>query len=961
MTPGARVTRRSGTGHAGGVAAVSPVLVGRAAEVAALGESWALARGGAPATVLIGGEAGIGKTRLVGHFTASVEAEVLYGGCVDLSGGLPFGPFTAALRGHADTPAELLPGDVEVDSDTARARLFEQVLTQFAGLCARRPVVFVIEDIHWIDRSSLDLLSFLVHNQQAAGALLCLVTYRSDELERAHPLRRSLAELDRIAWTRRMELPRLTRRAVGSLVGAIAGAEPAAGLVAEIHQRSEGNPFFAEVLLDRQEQPGLPESLRDLLLARVARLPEQTQAALGTAAAGVGRVSHELLAAVSGLDNGALSAALRPAVAAGVLVVDGDGYRFRHALISEAVRDDQLPGERAAAHRRFAQVLAADHGLAADGRGSAELAFHWHAAGDASRALEAAWQAAGDAGARLAYAERLDMLERVLDLWARVPDAAHCTGCDRPAVLDAAVAAAGDAGEFERGVALATAALAGAEGDPVRTARLLGQRAPMLAGLGRAGAVDDLHAAVRIAPPGHPVRAVVLCSLAGRLQGDSRSDEAEEAAAEALDIARQTGDARIEAQALIVLAQCRVRRGDLAGELPRLAEAEETAARLGAHGVRLQAVFAQAMALVAFGEYERAAERARQGIAVAESIGLARTYGAIGGSHLASALIGQGQWDEAANAVEHALDHTPAPVLQVPLVCLRATVALARGDAVPAEKALAFTREAVAPGWRPPLDAWLPPRLEAELRLAQGRVAEAAAVIRRGLADADLRRSEWFTWPLLAIGARVAAAGAPGLLDGLRRRAAETPTTGPVLRALALTFAAEADRAAGTVARAPWDEAVAAWEGVGDPHQLGQALIGAAEAAAADGDRPAAAAQLRRVVEIADRLGARRLRAQAESLARRARLTPAGDQAAQAADLGEQARHQYGLTARELEVLRLVAIGRSNRDIAAELFISAKTASVHVSNIMSKLGVASRVEAAALAYRLGLGDQARPT
>ena len=484
--------------------AVSPVMVGRAAETAVLGESWALARGGSPATVLIGGEAGIGKTRLVRHFTADVEAEVLYGGCVDLSGsGLPFVPFTAALRGHADTPAELLPGDVQADSDTARARLFEEMLTRLAGLCARRPVVLVIEDIHWIDRSSLDLLSFLVHNQQAAGALLCVVTYRSDELERAHPLRRSLAELDRVAWTRRMELPRLTRRAVGSLVGAIEGAEPAASLVAEIYRRSEGNPFFAEVLLDRQDQPGLPESLRDLLLARVARLPEPTQAVLRMAAAGVDRVSHELLAAASGLDDGALSAALRPAVAAGVLVVDGDGYRFRHALISEAVRDDQLPGERAAAHRQFAQALAAGHGLAADGRGSAELAFHWHAAGDASRALEAAWQAAGDAGARLAYAERLDMLERVLELWARVPDAARCIGCDRPAVLDAAVAAADDAGEPERGVALATAALAGAEGDPVRTAWLLWQRATMLGGLGRAG-LDDLNAAVRIAPPGHP-------------------------------------------------------------------------------------------------------------------------------------------------------------------------------------------------------------------------------------------------------------------------------------------------------------------------------------------------------------------------------------------------------------------------------------------------------------------------
>jgi len=639
-----------------------------------------------------------------------------------------------------------------------------------------------------------------------------------------------------------------------------------------------------------------------------------------------------------------------------VLVVDGDGYRFRHALISEAVRDDQLPGERAAAHRRFAQALAADRGLAADGSGSAELAFHWHETGDADRALEAAWQAAGDAGARLAYAERLDMLERVLELWARVPDAARCTGCDRPAVVDAAVAAAADAGEFVRGVALATAALAGAEGDPVRTARLLGQRAPMLAGLGRAGALDDLHAAARIAPRGHPVRAAVLCSLAGRLLGDSRRDEAEEAAAEALDIARQTGDARTEARALIVLAQGRARRGDLAAELPRLAEAEETAARLGAHGVRLQAVFAQAMALGAFGEYERAAERARHGIAVAESIGLARTYGAIGGSLLADALIEWGRWDEATSAVEHALDHTPTPVLQVPLVCLRATIALARGDVVPAEQAMAFTREALAPGVTPQVDRSLPLRLEAELRLAQGRVTEAAAVIERGLADVGLRRSEWSTWLMLAVGARVAAAGAPGLLDSLRRRAAETPATGPVLRALALAFAAEADRAAGAVARAPWDEAVAAWEGVGDPYQLGRALIGAAEAAAADGDRPAAAAQVRCAAEIADRLGARRLREQAEWLARRARLTLAGDPAAPAADPGEQARHQYGLTARELEVLRLVAIGRSNRAIAAELFISAKTASVHVSNIMSKLGVSSRVEAASLAYRLGLGD-----
>jgi len=495
----------------------------------------------------------------------------------------------------------------------------------------------------------------------------------------------------------------------------------------------------------------------------------------------------------------------------------------------------------------------------------------------------------------------------------------------------------------------------------VRTARLLGQRAPMLAGLGRAGELDDLSAAVRIAPPGHPVRAVVLCALASRLLSVPRSDEAEDAAAEALDIARAAGDARIEAQALILLAGRRVRLGDLAAELPRLAEAEEAAARLGAHGVRLQAIATQATVLVAFGEYERAAERARHGIAVAQSIGLARTHGVVGGSLLATALIEAGRWDEATSAVEHALDHTPAPVLQIPLVCLRAAIALARGDTAPAEKALAFTREALAPGVRPAVDPWLPLRLEAELRLAQGRVAEAAAVVERGLADADLRRSERFTWPMLVVAAQVAAAGAPGLLDELRHRAAESPVTGPVLRGLALTFGAEADRAAGIVVRSECDEAVAAWEQVGNPYRLARALMGAAEAAAADGDRPAAAVHVRRAAEIADRLGARPLREQADWLARRARLTLAGDPAAPAAEPGEHAQREYGLTARELEVLRLLALGRSNRDIAAELFISAKTASVHVSNIMAKLGVTSRVEAAAIAYRLGLGDQARST
>ena len=432
--------------------ASSPVLVGRAEQMAALEAAFVSVRQGGPSAVLLGGEAGVGKSRLVSDFSrtaASAGARVLTGGCLELgTDGLPFTPFTAVLRDlvhemGADAVASMLPGrttrglarllpelgepDTGGDPAEARARLFEEVLRALEYLTRHSPLVLVIEDAHWADRSSRDLLTFLIGNQRSLSGLLIVVTYRSDELHRTHPLRPLLASLDRIAWVERIELQRLTRQDTSELAVRILGREPDGDLAEALYHRSEGNPLFIEALLccDGEISRELPESLRDLLLESVRRLPEDTQEVLRVASAGGASTGHLLLVAVSGLDDAALTRAVRPAVTANVLHPSGDGYAFRHELIREAVHDDLLPGEHGRLHSRFAEAIDADPALVPPGRAAIEMAHHWHSAHDSPWALIGAWRAAAQAGRAVAAAERLSLLARVLELWDQVPDAAE--------------------------------------------------------------------------------------------------------------------------------------------------------------------------------------------------------------------------------------------------------------------------------------------------------------------------------------------------------------------------------------------------------------------------------------------------------------------------------------------------------------------------------------------------------
>jgi DNA-binding CsgD family transcriptional regulator len=975
-----------------GVGLISPVMAGRSSEVAVLRRAFGRVCQGSPAVVLLGGEAGAGKTRLITEFTGGLtgQAWLLSGGCVDLGGaGLAFAPFAAALRGlvrqlGADTVISLLPGGVpgelgrlqpalgsprsldtgsDRDVGAARARLFEELLGLLENLADERPVVLVIEDAHWADQSSRELLSFLARNLQAATAVLILVSYRSDGLDASHPLRLMLAELERLPSVERVDLPPLSRREVIAQIRDILGGPGPAGLTGEVVSRAGGNPLFVELLLDSGGQ--LPESLRDLLLARARQLSDDTQQVLGAAAAAGDRFGQPLLEAVSGLSEEVLSDALRPAVAAGVLVTDGEVLAFRHALIREAVQAGLLPGERRRWHAELARVLEADPGLAPDSRAVSQIAHHWHVAGEPARALPAAWRAAAGAAAALAYGEQLVMLDRVLGLWGAVPDASGLAGTSRAEVLEQAVTAAHRAGEPEHGVRLADAALAepGIKTDPVRAFFVTERRAAMSLQLRRPD-VARLQAAADNVAEDDPARPRVLAALAEQLLDAQLAEEAYERGEQALAAARRSRDPAAESSALVTVGAAAARRGELAAQLPRLAEAAAIAEQADAHSLLMRALQWQSSVLEAYGEHERAAEAARHGIVVAAAAGLARTSGALHVVNLAEALTSLGRWDEALEVTGHALGLLPPAGPRVRLLRVTGLIALARGDLPAAADALRDARaESPVSGESfGTAETLMLTEPEVGLLAAQGDPAAALAAARRVLAAEGSRTSrlERWLWPLLAITAQAAcramAPGAPGELaaaarDVLKlaaRHAASAPVS-PVGLAHATSYRAAADEAAGRGNSRAWDDVAAAWERLGEPYRQAQALLHACDVALASGeDRDTAGRRLRQAAGLADKLAAVPLREEITSLAKRARLDVAGG------DAGTASPANLGLTERELEVLRLVAAGRSNRGIAAELFISAKTASVHVSNILAKLGVHSRGEAAAIAHQAGI-------
>ncbi|MER7590206.1 AAA family ATPase [Micromonospora sp. NPDC127501] len=959
------------------VRAASSVLVGRHRETVALRDALGRARAGEPTTVLVGGEAGVGKTRLLEEFAGWATdgaARVLVGQCLELGeAGLPFAPFAAALRAvlRADGPevfagyeAEFAPLLPELGratatlttpravplSDAPRGYLFDLVAELFQRLADARPLVLIIEDLHWADRSTRDLIGFLVRAARP-GRLLLVCTYRTDELQRGHPLRPFLAELDRARGVERVELARLDRDGTAAILADLLGAEPLARAVDDVHDRTQGNPFFIEELAVAGDPIGcaaLPETLRDLLLARVDRLPEPAQRVLRIAAAGGTRFAHDLLAEVAGLPETELEDALRAAVAAQLVVADRDGdYEFRHALVREAVHDELLPGEHARLHARFAAAIEAQPHLVAAGRAPAEIAHHWHAAHDHPRALVAARAAACAAADRYAYAEQRRLLERALELWELVPDAADLLGMDHLALLEQTLDAAVTAGDFSRAITLTRAGLAEVDVDaaPLRAARLLDQRGRLMALLGKSDGSGELDEAYRLAAGGPPgaERVRLLADIATHLVKID-PQKAARVAAEAAADAEALGE-HVALLSTRIALLCHGER-DLTGGLAELGQAAAAARAAGDAPTLVLAMVFESDMLCELGRYAESAQAAEAGAAEARRVGISRSTGAYLLSNRAEALIALGRWDEAEAVCAEAARIDLSGVTGLHWLQLGAGLRLARahpGADELVDRALTFlNRPYLWPNHRLPLH-----ELAIEAALAADDKVEAVRAARVAVADESLPRLPREGWPVLSAAARTAArVGDRELAAAVAALATDLPARHPAARAHAAQVTALL--AVGDQALPAWRAAVDAWRADGQPYPLGRALLALGEATAAAGEREETAAAVTEATEIGRRLGATPLVEAAATLARRVGLRGAAGGGA-GADL---------LTAREREVLRLVAEGHSNSRIAERLFISPKTASVHVSRIIAKLGVTNRVEAAALAHRLGLLTEA---
>ncbi|WP_173135355.1 helix-turn-helix transcriptional regulator [Kibdelosporangium persicum] len=964
-------------------------LVGRQDELARLRAALATAAAGQAGAVLIGGDAGVGKTRLLTEFVAAARSggtTVFTGRCLDVDeAGLPYLPFVEAL-GQL-TPAQrtvaarravlsrLMPGVAPAEESNEPAmeqlRLFDGVHGLFSDLAAETPVLLAIEDLHWADASTRDLILFLV-SRLYTQRILIVGTYRLDDLHRRHPLRPLLGELSRLSTVELMELGPFDQAHAMKLVDALSDGTLPSATVQKIAKRSEGNAFFCEELTAAYgDGAGVPAGLADLLLARIERLSGDARKVVRAAAVASQRVTHESLRTVSSLPDDVLEEALRETVQHNVLVAADGGYTFRHALLREAVYDDLLPGERVRLHAGYAQVVTSN----------ALLAYHSLRSHDLPGALVASVKAADEAGKMGALGEKLRHVEQALELWRAVPDPERLTGRTELGMVRAAARASIASGEVERAEEYSRAAVALADelDDPELRAETRHQLAFALIALEDRGSeiqktVDEAWDLVRDRPAGQ-TRAKVLALAARSWVWSWQIDLAEvkSLAEQALRDAREVGATAVEVDALVTRAVFAEWEGDVAESIRMGAAAAERAASIGAYDVELRARKNNAVTLWIHGDKTNALRMMDFIAERSVEVGLPWNLSGID-ARLERVVMryANGDW---AGALAAGQDTAGAPtvararVLAPTLWVLAASGDFAaldeRAESLTAQTEDVLTREIVNLG-------------QAEAALWRGRPRQAVdhidtlishmETMSRGSVTDAMMATSISLWALCDIAEDARrrsdqAAAAATVAEGealVERVSAIMPirATGrrgideshPEVIAFRARVQAELSRLRGHHDVRLWEEAtgpailVEYWRAVARWRWASLLL--------ADGSRDRAAELLVAAYEVADRLGARPLRAAVTDLARRSRISLPGRQPA--------AEPISDLTPRELAVLKLVASGLTNRQVGERLYISQKTASVHLSRAMAKLGAANRTEVVSIAHERGLIGDLRP-
>lgn len=973
----------------------STVLVGRQQELAHVHEALtALASQGAGGMLLISGEAGVGKTRLLQALldrADDLDLPVYVGRCLEFGDAVfPAAPVVdivgdmairldPKVRESVMGPAEqdlaaLIPSlGTSSPSGTLKAeQLFALVYEVFGRLAERGPLVLAVEDLHWADRTTRDLLLYLTMRLRSLPILL-VATYRSDDLHRRHPLLPMLAELQRAVRPDRVELTPFDTKTTADLVHVIGGDDLDQAAIEELHRKSGGNAFYLEELLAAGGAEGaIPATLREIVLSRSRSLDDHALAVLRVAAAVGSHIDESLVALTSGLDKEMVNHALRQLVESKFLVAGAANFSFRHDLTREVFADELLPGERTELHGRIAEALEGS----APGR-HGEIAHHWWHSGNQPAALRSAIAAADAADSSGAVAEAFLHLERALELWELVPTERRETSLSHPELLLRAAEAAHLVQDFERCNALARQASSELTGtDSVTQALVLKQRGQWLWDSGEPGLEDLADQALGLvrSEPASAGVAEVYAWVAGVQMLCSRFQRSIELGETALQMAQALGETRTEANAMNTLAVNRLGLGDTSA-LDHMRRALEVALQSGDIGEVNRAYINLTELLVVSGRYAEAVIRSYEGEQHALDHGYRGVCRALLACNASHALAALGRWDEVEAMAEQVLDHrrlnldVAAPTNLTSL----ATVMVKRGQTDQARPILEHDLAAESTGYYGCGSAELYCSL-LELALVESTTTPDRALIETGIemtsiaagrGPVDLMAHALRSEANAAVAARhrgddEAMVAAREASDRWLAYAEEClvkfadPEFDPDLLPMMTLCRAEHARAQGQNDHQHWADVVAAWEPLERPWDMAYAQWRHAEALLVGGASNAhteAAGLLRRASSTATELGAKPLLADIANLATRARIDLGADEAADGDLAGEReaAPVPYDLTPRELEVLGLVAQGYSNGRIGSELFISTKTASVHVSNILRKLGAANRIEAAAIA------------